>query len=762
MSQVASQQTQANRAQEQVQKAEAAVDEAHERVLKAEAAVDEAQAAVTRAQAAADEAQADVRAAQAAVRTAQAALQNDPANAHLQAVLDAATEERSSCREYWTSCREERDSCRKERDSCREYLASCREERSAYTRLDQLLVEQPSGSHSLVPAATAGSANHSVNHIIDQMGTLCLSSRQLLDASKPRMTRKEFLAEKLPLLDGLFEIGGTTKKRVNIGKTLSHRLVKSILKHLDFDADPTFWSMPMELSLDGLRQLLVAVPVANEAGVALNANTILKLMTPWLRSGSETFVIEQPLDASGRPDAMLLIDGVAALAIEYKSPAAVMASSTNHPQLGNSDSNSNSNNNNNTANHSANQIAGYIKAKDGPSLGILFCWSHLWLFERRDGIVLVSPPIQHDQQLQPLTAAEHESVDITTDVEDHAVLASRLSVSGALFGMILEARRRHEQAGGMASQQQVDDSVDATGGSDQGVPDSNSGSEQDHEDSASDGTHDSNSIAPAGHSSSRANTEAQEDLDDGSEHLKDATQMHAVLPSGLDRALLSAEAADAAEAAEPADLTAAAQPHPSAPSAADAMDREQEATLQELGARHGLTFGSKLGSGRDAVVYDGVYDGQPCAIKTMMTSKRLDVHDLKFLWKHEARVYSILAELQGVRIPRLFKAIWDDTASCGILILSRGTPQRTAWTIADRALAAEAMAAVHAKGVMHADVAKRNFVFAEVDGQRQAWLIDFQDSVVCADEDPFACMFMDDDTQKASEIQTVMSFNCIE
>ncbi|KAI8925341.1 hypothetical protein BC831DRAFT_461666 [Entophlyctis helioformis] len=756
MSQVASQQTQANRAQERVQKAEAAVDEAQAAVTRAQAAVDEAQAAVTRAQAAADDAQADVRAAQAAVRTAQAALQNDPANAHLQAVLTAATEERSSCREYWTSCREHWTSCREYWDSCREERDSCEKMLDkAYTRLDQLLVEQPSGSHSLVPAATAGSANHSVDHIIDQMGTLCLSLRQLTFESKPRMTRKEFLVEKLPLLDGLFEIGGLTNKEMNVGKTLSHRLVKSILKHLDFDADPTFWSMPMELSLDGLQQLLASLSVTNEAGVALNANVLLKLMTPLLRSGHETFVIEQPLNASGRPDAMLLIDGVAALAIEYKSPAAVMASSTNHPQLGTFNSDI-------TANYSANQIAGYIQTDGGPSLGILFCWSHLWLFERRDGIVLVSPPIQHDQQLQPLTAAEHESVDITTDVEDHAVLASRLSVSGALFGMILEARRRHEQAGGMASQQQVDDSVDATGGSDQGVPDSNSGSEQDHEDSASDGTHDSNSIAPAGHSSSHANTEAQEDLDDGSEHLKDATQLHAVLPSGLDRALLSAEAADAAEAAEPADLTAAAQPHPSAPSAADAMDREQEATLQELGARHGLTFGSKLGSGRDAVVYDGVYDGQPCAIKTMMTSKRLDVHDLKFLWKHEARVYSILAELQGVRIPRLFKAIWDDTASCGILILSRGTPQRTAWTIADRALAAEAMAAVHAKGVMHADVAKRNFVFAEVDGQRQAWLIDFQDSVVCADEDPFACMFMDDDTQKASEIQTVMSFNCIE
>ncbi|KAI8925340.1 hypothetical protein BC831DRAFT_461662 [Entophlyctis helioformis] len=744
MSQVTSQQTQANRAQEQVRKAEAAVNEA--------------QAAVTRAQAAADDAQADVRAAQAAVRTAQAALQNDPANAHLQAVLDAATEERSSCREYWTSCREHWTSCREYWDSCREERDSCEKMLDkAYTRLDQLLVEQPSGSHSLVPAATAGSANHSVDHIIDQMGTLCLSLRQLTFESKPRMTRKEFLVEKLPLLDGLFEIGGTTKKNVNIGKTLSHRLVKSILKHLDFDADPTFWSMPMELSLDGLQQLLASLSVTNEAGVALNANVLLKLMTPLLRSGHEAFVIEQPLKTANgtktpkKPDAMLLIDGMAALAIEYKSPAAIAATNINNPQLDTLNSNSNS-----TATFSANQIAGYIKAKDGPSLGILFCWSHMWLFERRDDGVLVSPPIRHNQQLQPLTAAEHESVDITTDVEDHAASASRLSVSGALFGMVLEARRRHEQAGGMASQQQVDDSVDAT------IPDSNSGSEQDHEDSASDGAHDSSSIAPAGHSNSHANTEAQEDLDDGSEHLKDATQMHAVLPSGLDRALLSAEAADAAEAAEPADRTAAAQPHPSAPSAADAMDREQEATLQELGARHGLTFGSKLGSGRDAVVYDGVYDGQPCAIKTMMTSKRLDVHDLKFLWKHEARVYSILAELQGVRIPRLFKAIWDDTASCGILILSRGTPQRTAWTIADRALAAEAMAAVHAKGVMHADVAKRNFVFAEVDGQRQAWLIDFQDSVVCADEDPFACMFMDDDTQKASEIQTVMSFNCIE
>lgn len=60
-----------------------------------------------------------------------------------------------------------------------------------------------------------------------------------------------------------------------------------------------------------------------------------------------------------------------------------------------------------------------------------------------------------------------------------------------------------------------------------------------------------------------------------------------------------------------------------------------------------IVIGAMLGMGRDAVIWDGVFKGQPSALKLVILSLAADPDEAAASLQQEIRAYAALEGLQG-------------------------------------------------------------------------------------------------------------------
>jgi serine/threonine protein kinase len=134
-----------------------------------------------------------------------------------------------------------------------------------------------------------------------------------------------------------------------------------------------------------------------------------------------------------------------------------------------------------------------------------------------------------------------------------------------------------------------------------------------------------------------------------------------------------------------------------------------------------LQLARLLGEGATGQVFQGLWLGQPAAIKLLST--RGWVPATSFMW--EAKVYLRMQQLQGSCVPRLFGHGYANTTSCYFLAmtLAQGTPldqlpQPLAPEV--RAAAMRTLQQVHSLGVLHGDIRLDHLLLQQQDDESAA------------------------------------------
>jgi tRNA A-37 threonylcarbamoyl transferase component Bud32 len=122
-----------------------------------------------------------------------------------------------------------------------------------------------------------------------------------------------------------------------------------------------------------------------------------------------------------------------------------------------------------------------------------------------------------------------------------------------------------------------------------------------------------------------------------------------------------------------------------------------------------------IGYGRTGNVWRQNIQGYDAAFKLVMTHVKREDKENPYIIANElcneAEIYQQLSKLQGVTIPRL---LWygDVCAGLGMVLITEfaGTPLPEHPTPAQCEAAIRALKSLHRNGILHGDVAKRNFV----------------------------------------------------
>nr|KAJ3419823.1 hypothetical protein HK105_006460 [Polyrhizophydium stewartii] len=143
-----------------------------------------------------------------------------------------------------------------------------------------------------------------------------------------------------------------------------------------------------------------------------------------------------------------------------------------------------------------------------------------------------------------------------------------------------------------------------------------------------------------------------------------------------------------------------------------------------------IFVGPEIGAGWFGVVCEGLFQGQPAAIK------RIVMHlffDNLLIYEHEVQVYLHLRELWGTAVARLLSHGIDSHKSVSI-ITERGSHSKE-WPDSDIQLAVASLERIHKKGILHGDSHAGNVVFVGEGTNRRALWIDFEHSRFDDDQD---------------------------
>nr|KAJ3411351.1 hypothetical protein HK105_002654 [Polyrhizophydium stewartii] len=143
-----------------------------------------------------------------------------------------------------------------------------------------------------------------------------------------------------------------------------------------------------------------------------------------------------------------------------------------------------------------------------------------------------------------------------------------------------------------------------------------------------------------------------------------------------------------------------------------------------------IFVGAEIGAGCFGVVCEGLFQGQPVAIKRIV----MHLHfDNLLLYEHEVQVYLHLRELWGTAVARLLSHGIDSHKSVSI-ITERGSHSKE-WPDSDIRLAVASLEMIHNMGILHGDSHAGNVVFVGEGTNRRALWIDFEHSRFDDDQD---------------------------